>query len=179
MRGARRWCRRFEFGQSANLKRGIGSRVGGRTGAGHPGQQNGTLHGPADGVQYVCVLDFKDLVFFLFSRFSSGTSTKVQSWGLVFFLIVCFFWWVFFFRMQGAGAGEPEAAAVRRAGAAEDASGQQGGLVPDTCARGGGETGSGASLAARVHGSCSSLLPLHLFQHQKQYFAMSLQKTND
>lgn len=96
MRGARRWCRRFEFGQSANLKRGIGSRVGGRTGAGHPGQQNGTLHGPADGVQYVCVLDFKDLGFFLFSRFSSGTSTKVQSWGLVvFFLIVVFL--VFFF----------------------------------------------------------------------------------
>lgn len=39
----------------------------GRTGAGHPGQQNGTLHGPADGVQYVhnTVLFFCRILFYL------------------------------------------------------------------------------------------------------------------
>lgn len=43
------------------------SRASGRTGAGHPGQQNGTLHGPADGVQYVhnTVL-FSTLFYFTF-----------------------------------------------------------------------------------------------------------------
>lgn len=43
--------------------------------------------------------------------------------------------------MQGAGAGEPEAAAVWGAGAAKDASGQQRGLIPDTCTRGRGQRG--------------------------------------
>lgn len=42
------------------------------------------------------------------------------------------------FVFQGAGAGEPEAAAVRGTEAAKDISRQQRGLMPNTCARGGG-----------------------------------------
>lgn len=49
---------------------------------------------------------------------------------------VCNYWGCAYICTQGAGAGEPEAAAVRGAGAAKDASGQQRGLMPDTCIRG-------------------------------------------
>lgn len=80
-----------------------------RTGAGHPGQQNGTLHGPADWVQYVpCNLSRKDF-FFLPFFFLFKLLVRVFAFNCGW---PCYSMTPQPFSPQGAGAGEPEAAAV-------------------------------------------------------------------